>query len=294
MNNFAKFAAKQKAKANERTNETQPAQAPGDGNTNVKVDAGAAVDSHTDSNQSGQVPSSDSREAGGGTKPSAGVGAKPKPKLASFGVGKKPSAGGSAKQSGPKDDAGVGDDSKSPTSNDDSGESGNAQGVGAKLDALSESVGADAPVRVESQFDDETVPEKPLRDLETLKSLKKVAEATTDFGEKLSEEAVKQRQQALVKNIESFVESLDACYELLHDPEMLANVISNLIMEFQRNPQYEKLIAPEDVRLWISQMRANMGLAQVKKTEKKTKTKSKKKVDLDMLSDLESLANLDI
>lgn len=92
-----------------------------------------------------------------------------------------------------------------------------------------------------------------------------------------------------------FVEMIDGVYEIIHDPELLGNVIRSIMIELKSNPQYTKLIRDDDVRTWVRAMRENMGLARVKKVEAKarrsgSKTKSgSKAVDMDMMADLAEL-----
>jgi hypothetical protein len=90
-----------------------------------------------------------------------------------------------------------------------------------------------------------------------------------------------------------FIGSLDSVYEVLHDPELLGGFITNIMVELKSNPEYTKLIAPEDVRVMVRGMRESMGLARVKKQEAKAKRggarKGSKALDADMLADLDSL-----
>lgn len=89
-----------------------------------------------------------------------------------------------------------------------------------------------------------------------------------------------------------FVGLLDSIYDVLHDPELVGSVLRNFMIELQQNPEYRKLVAPEDVRNLIIGARQSMGMAKVKKQEKKAKTTSRKsgmsKAD-QALKDLESL-----
>lgn len=92
-----------------------------------------------------------------------------------------------------------------------------------------------------------------------------------------------------------FVDLLDGMYEIVHDPELLGNVVKSMMIELGANPQYEKLLAPSDVRLVVKAARDSMGLARVKKTEAKAKrsgaagARAAKAVDSDMLADLAEL-----
>lgn len=124
-----------------------------------------------------------------------------------------------------------------------------------------------APKPTRSTFADETPATKPTRDLPP--------------------ELQKQQLQ--------FVDLLDGMYEIVHDPELLGNVVKSMMIELGANPQYEKLLAPADVRLVVRAARDSMGLARVKKTEAKAKrsgaagARAAKAVDSDMLADLADL-----
>lgn len=100
--------------------------------------------------------------------------------------------------------------------------------------------------------------------------------------------------EGLEKQQLQFVDLMDGVYSILHDPELMGNVIKSIMIELKSQPQYIKLIAPDDVRLWVRGMRDHMGLARVKKQETKAKrngagSKASKLVDADMLADLADL-----
>ena len=99
----------------------------------------------------------------------------------------------------------------------------------------------------------------------------------------------------MTDNEKAFVVQLDSMYEVIHDPDMMSTCLRTFMIELQDNPEYTRLVAPEDVRTLILGARATMGLAKVKKQEAKAKrasggtSKSRKKaVDLGIgdLSDL--------
>lgn len=114
-------------------------------------------------------------------------------------------------------------------------------------DAFSDARELREPVRA-SQFDDETPATAPTREL----------------------------PDDLDASHLQFVELIDNVYGLLHDTELLANVIKSIMTELQTHPQYMKLVSPTDVRTWVRAMRNGMGLARVKKQEKKEKTSTRK------------------
>lgn len=85
---------------------------------------------------------------------------------------------------------------------------------------------------------------------------------------------------------------IDGVYDLFHDPELLSNVIRGIMIELKSNPQYMKHVVKTDARTWVRAMRDNMGLARIKKQEKKTKTASRSKskaTDADLMSALDDL-----
>jgi hypothetical protein len=89
------------------------------------------------------------------------------------------------------------------------------------------------------------------------------------------------------KGMIQFVQTMDSIYGVLNDPELLGSVIRNIMVELKANPQYAKMIAPDDVRTWVRAMRNTMGLAKIKKQEKSKKTgtaksKGSKALDADM------------
>lgn len=91
------------------------------------------------------------------------------------------------------------------------------------------------------------------------------------------------------KSLQSFLDLIDGVYTILHDPELLGNVIRSIMIELKANPQYMRQVADDDIRTWVRAMRDSMGLARIKKQESKTtrgsgagKSKSKA-VDSDML-----------
>jgi hypothetical protein len=122
------------------------------------------------------------------------------------------------------------------------------------------------------QFDDETPATAPTRDLPP--------------------DLTKQQQQ--------FVALINDVYTIVHDPELLGNVIRSIMIELKSNPQYMKLVAPDDVHMWVRAMRDSMGIARIKKESKgkgrgtASKGGGKSGVDADMLAAFDELGvNLD-
>lgn len=68
-----------------------------------------------------------------------------------------------------------------------------------------------------------------------------------------------------------FIDLIDGVYSMLNDPELLGGVIRSIMIELKAHPQYMKLVAPDDVRVWVKSMRDSMGLARIKKQEAKAK-----------------------
>jgi hypothetical protein len=134
------------------------------------------------------------------------------------------------------------------------------------LSALSESEdeGIAPVVKHRHTFDDETPATKPTRELPA----------------------------DLTKEALGFMDMVDSVYDVLHEPEFLGGIIKNILIELKANPEYMKLVAPDDVRQWIKGIRDSMGLAKIRKIETKTKkstTSRSKKVDADMMADLADL-----
>jgi len=115
----------------------------------------------------------------------------------------------------------------------------------------------------QSQFDDETPARAPTRELP----------ADLDAGQL------------------QFIELIDNVYGMMHDSELLSNVIRGIMIELKSHPQYMTLVAKDDVRAWVRAMRDNMGLARVKKAEKKaTRGRgSSKALDADLLAAVDEL-----
>jgi hypothetical protein len=98
----------------------------------------------------------------------------------------------------------------------------------------------------------------------------------------------------LTKEQLGFIDMIDGVYEVVHEPDLMGGVIRNIIIELKSNPEYMKLVAPDDIRAWVRGMRESMGLAKIKKTETKAKKaggagKKSKLIDDDMLADLNDL-----
>lgn len=135
----------------------------------------------------------------------------------------------------------------------------------------------------------------PFAALNALGNVPAVRESSTISGfadETPANAPTRELPDDLSKEQLDFVSMIDNVYGILHEPEMLAGVIRNIMVELQSNPQYIKLICDEDVRTWVRAMRDSMGLARVKKAEKKAGTSRAKKdkgVDADMLAAFASL-----
>jgi hypothetical protein len=77
--------------------------------------------------------------------------------------------------------------------------------------------------------------------------------------------------EGITKEQLGFVENLDTIYEVIHDADLLGGVIRNIMIELKSQPEYTKLMAPDDFRTMVRGMRESMGLARVKKQESKAK-----------------------
>lgn len=147
----------------------------------------------------------------------------------------------------------------------DKSESGNVSGNGITLADLagSESTSNDNPEL--RRFDDEVEATKPNRELpESM----------------MGEEGAKQ-----------FVGLLDGLYEVLFDAELFGQMIRLIMEELRANPEYAKILAPEDARAMIKGLRESMGMAQIKKAETKTKRSSGPKKGTELTA--EKLDNLE-
>lgn len=67
----------------------------------------------------------------------------------------------------------------------------------------------------------------------------------------------------------AFVDQLNVIYSVLHDGELFGQVIRQIMQELQEHPEYIQMIADEDSHVMIRGLRESMGLAQIKKAEKK-------------------------
>jgi hypothetical protein len=98
--------------------------------------------------------------------------------------------------------------------------------------------------------------------------------------------------EGITKEGLGFVDMIDGIYEIIHDPDLLGGVIRNIMVELKSNPEYTKLMAPEDFRTMVRGMRESMGLARVKKQESKAKKSSPRKskqLDDDVLAGLDDI-----
>lgn len=131
------------------------------------------------------------------------------------------------------------------------------------LDDLANTIDAGTPSRDRVAFADETPADKPTRELPA----------------------------DMTKESLGFVDLIDGVYEVIHEPDMMGQIVRNIIIELGTHPEYMKLVAPDDIRVWVRGMRESMGLAKVKKIETKARKPGAKSkvVDNDMLADLASL-----
>ena len=123
----------------------------------------------------------------------------------------------------------------------------------------------------------------------------------SQFADELPASApARQLPEDIDKSGIQFVALCDQVYGLVDDPELLGNVIRGIMVELKSHPQYMKMVSKDDVRLWVKSMRDSMGLARIKKQEKKTtrgtaaSAKGGKGMDKDMLDAFNDLGvNLD-
>lgn len=181
-----------------------------------------------------------------------------------------PASGESSQPNRPKL-AGLKLGSASSTKQLPSGDASKVDGsVGLSLESLSESEDEGIAPVTPSGYADETPATAPTREL----------------------------PEGITKEELNFIDTVDSIYNILHDPDLLGGVVRNILIELKSHPEYMKLVAPEDVRQWVRGMRESMGLARIKKTEAKAKRSGgagakSKLVDMDMLAELDSLANFE-
>lgn len=95
-----------------------------------------------------------------------------------------------------------------------------------------------------------------------------------------------------------FVSLIDSVYDMQFDVDLLGNVIKAIMIELQTNPIYiskdwkRSLVQPDDIRIWIRNMREVMGLNKIVKQEAKAKRGSSKKKTVDSNEMLDDLASL--
>lgn len=116
----------------------------------------------------------------------------------------------------------------------------------------------------------------------------------SNFADEIPADApIRELAEDVEPTMRKFCESLDSVYQVLHEPELLGKMIRTIMMELQQHPEYRKLIQPIDVRTMIKGMRDSMGMARVKKQERKRgsggSAKPSKAIDADMLADLDAL-----
>lgn len=115
------------------------------------------------------------------------------------------------------------------------------------------------------------------------------------FSDEIPADAPERDLEGLDEQQKGFVNLLNGVYAVVHEPGFLGDVVSNIMQELQKRPEYRKLIQPKDIRTLIQGMRSSMGMAKIKKQEKKRNTGSKgkasKAVDSDMLGALDDAIN---
>lgn len=89
-----------------------------------------------------------------------------------------------------------------------------------------------------------------------------------------------------------FVALLDSIYDILTEPELFAQSIRSIMSELSSFPEYDQLIADEDVHTIIRGMRNTMGLAKIRKQEKSRKPSTRKASGAKLLADAFSSEDL--
>jgi hypothetical protein len=72
----------------------------------------------------------------------------------------------------------------------------------------------------------------------------------------------------LTESQQQFITLVDGIYTVLYDPELFGSMIRNIMDELQNNPEYDKLLADQDVNTMMRGLRESMGMAKIKKAEK--------------------------
>lgn len=234
-------------------------------------DANAPTAESVSKDESGQVPPA----------PAADSTTTPKPANPFARAGNSGSGGSSGQPSG-----------RTPTGSNDASSGGESK---SGLSALP--IGAAAR---DSGVNSGGVASAPINSLESLDSTEDAGIEPRGTGvsyfadETPATKPTRELPEGLSKESLGFLDMLDSVYNVIHDPELLGGVITNIMVELKSNPEYTRLIAPDDVRVMVRGMRESMGLARVKKTEAKAKRtgaggkRGSKIVDADMLADLDS------
>lgn len=142
-----------------------------------------------------------------------------------------------------------------------------ARRFGARVESVSQEK-SEAKADSATAIDDETSPEE---DEDDLSDLEEKTPYHSQFPDETPASAPTREVPAdAEKGMKQFVDLIDGVYSILDDPEMLSNVIRSIMIELKANPQYMRQVTKTDVRTWVRAMRDSMGLARIRKQEKKT------------------------
>jgi hypothetical protein len=95
------------------------------------------------------------------------------------------------------------------------------------------------------------------------------------------------------KDVEGFKETVKVLYNSFEYPEMVGNATKNILISCRENPEFVKLLLPEDYGLMIRALRTNHGLVVSSKIAGKAK-KSAKAAEIDRMVDMLGDIELDV
>ena len=75
---------------------------------------------------------------------------------------------------------------------------------------------------------------------------------------------------------DEFLELLRSIQLLMDDPDSIQTILRTIMIELQTQPQFVQLMQPEDFGLMIRAMHKAMGIAQIRKTETRSKSAGRK------------------
>lgn len=167
--------------------------------------------------------------------------------------------------------------------------------LGVKLGSLPTQPKVEKPVSTQVD-DDMDLSALAGLDVSGIESIEEPSQKSEFPDEILADAPTRELPAEMTGQMVQFVESLDVIYTVLHDPDMLAQAIRSVMQELQENKEFIKLVADQDVHTMIKAIRQVMGVAKIRKEEKKAKTpgtRSKRtaasKYDADVMNQLDAM-----